>query len=253
MDTNKDTDKILIAYFDDYQYIEDYIAGMYEDSAWFKEEIENLVERRSMDTFLNRCDIPENIQNDTNLIVEYIIEHKDELRQDIGHYMYNEDTSIWKDIYEDNINSLTKKIEELNKSNSNYSIYEISGTRMGWRNRSGEKFATIENGSDFIKELVSDKISGFSLYVYMENEHSNFFDVTLSPHDSPTGEFYKVVPYVFQHRKGDIIIDSEEYGKVKIIETYDAEVQEYDYVLESYKVEVIETGDIQIIENENIL
>lgn len=242
------TNKILIAYFDDNQYLDDFMNSTYNNDGWFKDEITNLVEGGY---FLDKWGVLENIQIDKNLIVKYIIDNKDNLKDKIREY-FSGNSLIYEDAYSFNIESLDEKITELNGKNKDIcEIWKISGEKMGWRNLSGEKFVRISGGQDLV-DAIAPKNTQYNLYIYMKKKNSNSFEIKLSHHDSPMGEFYTAAHYIPQHKAGDIV-NSEELGKIKIIEIDDIDAVEFDRVTENYGVKVIETGKEEIWETDNII
>ena len=87
------------------------------------------------------------------------------------------------------------------------------GYNMGWRNLSGYKVFTAEDGDDFL-QAVTPKCD-YTLQLF---EHKNGLFMYLSHHDSPTGETYLIEPlYNYLDRTlqyNDLTILAKQYLKM---------------------------------------
>lgn len=64
----------------------------------------------------------------------------------------------------------------------------VEGSNMGWRNRSGHKTFTINKPIDIFREIAPECELTFKIEKVKENE----YEIRLSHHDSPMGEYYKL-------------------------------------------------------------
>ena len=64
----------------------------------------------------------------------------------------------------------------------------VEGRKMGWRNLNGEKYFTIKKPIDMFREIAPN----CDLTYKMEKVKEGEYEVRISHHDSPTGEFYKI-------------------------------------------------------------
>ena len=64
----------------------------------------------------------------------------------------------------------------------------VEGRKMGWRNRSGEKTFTINKTIDIFREIAPE----CDLTYKMEKVKEGEYEVRISHHDSPTGEYYNI-------------------------------------------------------------
>ena len=64
----------------------------------------------------------------------------------------------------------------------------VDGSNMGWRNRSGEKSFTINETIDVFREISPD----CDLTYKMEKVQDGEYEVRISHHDSPMGEYYNL-------------------------------------------------------------
>ena len=62
----------------------------------------------------------------------------------------------------------------------------VEGGNMGWRNRSGEKTFTINETTDMFREIAPE----CDLTYKMEKVKEGEYEVRISHHDSPTGQYY---------------------------------------------------------------
>ena len=64
----------------------------------------------------------------------------------------------------------------------------VEGRNMGWRNRTGYKEFELKKGVDIFNEITPN--CGLTYYITKEKEGE--YEVRISHHDSPMGEFYKL-------------------------------------------------------------
>ena len=64
----------------------------------------------------------------------------------------------------------------------------VEGSNMGWRNRSGEKTFTINETLDMFHEIAPE----CDLTYKMEKVKDGEYEVRISHHDSPMGEYYNL-------------------------------------------------------------
>ena len=64
----------------------------------------------------------------------------------------------------------------------------VEGKNMGWRNRTGHKEFELTKTEDIFREIAPE----CDLTYYITKEKENEYEVRISHHDSPTGEFYKL-------------------------------------------------------------
>tara|TARA_R110002050_G_scaffold202288_5_gene337482 strand:- start:5215 stop:5742 length:528 start_codon:yes stop_codon:yes gene_type:complete len=64
----------------------------------------------------------------------------------------------------------------------------VEGRKMGWRNRSGEKSFTINDPIDMFREIAPE----CDLTYKMEKVKEGEYEVRISHHDSPMGEYYNL-------------------------------------------------------------
>ena len=65
----------------------------------------------------------------------------------------------------------------------------VEGSNMGWRNRSGYKEFTINKPIDVFREIAPENCE---LTYKIEKLSENKYDIIISHHDSPTGEYYEL-------------------------------------------------------------
>ena len=78
-------------------------------------------------------------------------------------------------------------LEEEFRQHIGKTIY-VEGRNMGWRNRSGHKEFTLNRGEDIFREIAPE----CDLTYYITKEKEGEYEVRISHHDSPMGEFYKL-------------------------------------------------------------
>lgn len=102
---------------------------------------------------------------------------KEDLKEEISNWVYSSDSLGDYDIH-----------EELNQLLNEYDgkFWHIEGSNMGWRKRSGEKFAKIEDGQDFISKILPNTECSF----FITKNEDNTLTMVNYHHDSPMGENY---------------------------------------------------------------
>lgn len=86
-------------------------------------------------------------------------------------------------------NSFTEYLEEILQKKNPSMNWKAEVQKFGWRNQDGEKIFHAENAVEFLREILPDTDCTFHIYEYgcglaIQNYH----------HDSPTGEWYYIVP-----------------------------------------------------------
>ena len=64
----------------------------------------------------------------------------------------------------------------------------VEGKNMGWRNRTGCKEFTLTKGEDIFYKIAPECQLTFKIEKIKEKE----YQATISHHDSPMGEYYKI-------------------------------------------------------------
>ena len=78
-------------------------------------------------------------------------------------------------------------LEEEFKQYIGKTIY-VEGKNMGWRNRTGYKEFELTKGEDIFREIAPE----CDLTYYITKEKENEYEVRISHHDSPMGEYYNL-------------------------------------------------------------
>ena len=102
--------------------------------------------------------------------------------KEIEEYFYN-------DYYmgEYHFQDLKDDLEEEFTKHIGKEVY-VEGRIMGWRNLDGEKSFTLNETIDMFKEIVPECDLTYS----MEKVNNKEYEVRISHHDSPMGEYYKL-------------------------------------------------------------
>ena len=85
----------------------------------------------------------------------------------------------------------------------------VEGRNMGWRNRSGYKEFELKKGEDIFNEIAPK----CDLTYYITKEKEGEYEVRISHHDSPMGEFYKIK---IKDNKANKPLLYSELNKIKI-------------------------------------
>ena len=101
---------------------------------------------------------------------------------EIEEHFYN-DFSIGEMHWED----FTYGLEEEFTQHIGKDVY-VNGSNMGWRNRSGEKEFTLNEPIDMFREIAPE----CDLTYKMEKVKEGEYEVRISHHDSPMGEYYNI-------------------------------------------------------------
>ena len=78
-------------------------------------------------------------------------------------------------------------LEEEFRKHIGKTIY-VEGKNMGWRNRTGYKEFELTKGEDIFREIAPE----CDLTYYIEKTKENEYEVRISHHDSPMGEYYNL-------------------------------------------------------------
>ena len=132
--------------------------------------------------------------------IEYFQKNKDEYQEnhtngfddrsldlitdkEISNYFFSADSEEhhyhWEDFLEDLEEEFSQYIGE--------EVY-VEGSNMGWRNRSGEKTFKIQSTKDIFWEIAPQ----CELTYEMEKVTDKEYEVRISHHDSPMGEYYNL-------------------------------------------------------------
>lgn len=89
---------------------------------------------------------------------------------------------------EHEVNTVAEELTRtLNKINSRSNEYRSEGEGVGWRNVNGETIVTLEDGHDLLRKITPDGPCNMDFEITDES-----ILVTLSHHDSPTGETHRI-------------------------------------------------------------
>ena len=144
--------------------------------------------------FVAQYDVAEYISNE----IEFFKNDKQEFLVSI---LWNEEREVesvtdkeieehfWGDYYigEQHWEFFQEELEEEFTQHIGKEVY-VEGSNMGWRNRSGEKTFTINDPIDMFREIVPE----CDLTYKMEKVKKGEYEVRISHHDSPMGEYYNI-------------------------------------------------------------
>ena len=102
--------------------------------------------------------------------------------KEIEEHFYN-DEYLWETHKEQFLYDLNDEFMEYVDCN----VY-VEGRNMGWRNRTGWKEFTLERGEDIFYKIIPDCDLTYKIEKVKEKE----YEVRISHHDSPTGEYYNI-------------------------------------------------------------
>ena len=80
-----------------------------------------------------------------------------------------------------------EELDEEFRQHIGKTIY-VEGRNMGWRNRGGHKEFELTKGEDIFREITPQ----CDLTYYITKEKENEYEVRISHHDSPMGEYYTI-------------------------------------------------------------
>ena len=100
-------------------------------------------------------------------------------------------------------------LEEEFKKHIGKTIY-VEGRNMGWRNRTGYKEFELKKGEDIFREIAPE----CDLTYYITKEKEGEYEVRISHHDSPMGEYYKITIKDNEESKPQPLLYSE-INKIK--------------------------------------
>tara|TARA_R110000751_G_scaffold115549_1_gene214961 strand:- start:10716 stop:11174 length:459 start_codon:yes stop_codon:yes gene_type:complete len=144
--------------------------------------------------FVAQYDVAEYISNE----IEFFKNDKQEFLVSI---LWNEEREVesvtdkeieehfWGDYYigEQHWEFFQEELEEEFTQHIGKEVY-VEGSNMGWRNRSGEKTFTINDPIDMFREIVPE----CELTYIIEKVKKGEYEVRISHHDSPMGEYYNI-------------------------------------------------------------
>lgn len=67
--------------------------------------------------------------------------------------------------------------------------YHAKGTDVGWKNKSGETTVTLSDGEELLRKVAPD-----GPWEITATKEEGFIRLTVSHHDSPTGETHEIYP-----------------------------------------------------------
>ena len=130
--------------------------------------------------------------------IEFFQNNKEEFCVSILWEEDRDPLTITKDEIEDHFNNdeylyEIHREQFLNDLNDEFMDYidsevHIEGKNMGWRNRTGYKEFTLERGEDIFYKIIPD----CDLTYYIEKVKEKEYEVRISHHDSPMGEYYTI-------------------------------------------------------------
>jgi len=77
----------------------------------------------------------------------------------------------------------------LDDINPDSNEFRVEGQNIGWRNLSGEDTMILTSGESLLRKIVPNT----TMWNLEATQHEDMLSITLSHHDSPTGEVYSVV------------------------------------------------------------
>ena len=95
------------------------------------------------------------------------------------------DAQYWEDRWDYMLQDLEDRMNAITMGGDGY--WKAVGTRMGWRNLTGEKYFRADNAKDFLSAILPDTECTFKFY-----RNPRGFKMVAYHHDSPTGEFYTI-------------------------------------------------------------
>lgn len=128
------------------------------------------------------CDITE---NEVKFRLEQAKEDGEEITEEEARKQVYNNPWIFQDEWDSVVDWLTEILKKKNKG----SCWKASVVGFGWRKLNGMKFLRADNGKEFLQKILPDCDCTFYVHNYgrglaIHNYH----------HDSPTGEWYYIVP-----------------------------------------------------------
>ena len=144
-----------IAFYDISRYIESQIDYYVKEKDWFKE------------TYYTFNDI--DIKDITYEQIENTV---------------SEDSMLSEIHYENLIEDINWEFE-----NKEGMLVKVEGSNMTWRNLKGTKEFILNEPTDILNEIIP---TNTDYCFYLDKINDNEYEVVLSHHDSPTGEYYNI-------------------------------------------------------------
>jgi len=121
--------------------------------------------------------------------VEFLREEDESLSEDDAWQQAQQDVDLFDHEWEYITDYLTEKMEEIGKG-----FWLASVEDFGWRNLSGTKKFTAEDGKALLREVLPDCECMFRVFLREDKEDGKRFYIHNFHHDSPMGESYYVYP-----------------------------------------------------------
>ena len=131
--------------------------------------------------------------------IDYYVKEKDWFKEtyytfndiDIKDITYEQiENTVWEDsmLYEIHYENL---IEDINWEfkNKEGMLVKVEGSNMTWRNLKGTKEFILNEPTDILNEIIP---TNTDYCFYLDKINDNEYEVVLSHHDSPTGEYYNI-------------------------------------------------------------
>ena len=131
--------------------------------------------------------------------IDYYVKEKDWFKEtyytfndiDIKDITYEQiENAVWEDsmLYEIHYENL---IEDINWEfkNKEGMLVKVEGSNMTWRNLKGTKEFILNEPTDILNEIIP---TNTDYCFYLDKINDNEYEVVLSHHDSPTGEYYNI-------------------------------------------------------------
>jgi hypothetical protein len=131
--------------------------------------------------------------------IDYYVKEKDWFKEtyytfndiDIEDITYEQiENTVWEDsmLYEIHYENL---IEDINWEfkNKEGMLVKVEGSNMTWRNLKGTKEFILNEPTDILNEIIP---TNTDYCFYLDKINDNEYEVVLSHHDSPTGEYYNI-------------------------------------------------------------
>ena len=121
--------------------------------------------------------------------VEFLREEDPELSEDDAWQDAQGDVDLFDHEWEYITEYLTEKMQEIGEG-----FWFASVEDFGWRNLSGTKKFTAEDGNTLLREVLPDCECMFRIFLREDKEDGKHFYIHNFHHDSPMGESYYIYP-----------------------------------------------------------
>ena len=131
--------------------------------------------------------------------IDYYVKEKDWFKEtyytfndiDIKDITYEQiENAVWEDSMLSEIH-YENLIEDINWEfkNKEGMLVKVEGSNMTWRNLKGTKEFVLNEPTDILNEIIP---ANTDCCFYLDKINDNEYEVELSHHDSPTGEYYNI-------------------------------------------------------------